>query len=49
MAGDMELVTLDAASVRLAPTWVKEQKSWQVNVIKIEMNCQDFHEVLLCN
>lgn len=37
MTGDAKLVTLDVASVRFAPIWVNELKSWQVTVVKVEM------------
>lgn len=37
LGGDAKLVTLDVASVRFAPIWVNELKSWQVTVVKVEM------------
>ncbi|KAL7254393.1 hypothetical protein ACSBR1_008731 [Camellia fascicularis] len=44
--GDTGSVTLDASSVRLAPLWINEQKSWQVTLVKIEMNDQELRKVV---
>lgn len=37
LCGDAKLVTLDVASVRFAPIWVNELKSWQVTIVKVNM------------
>ncbi|XP_059628944.1 uncharacterized protein LOC132271549 isoform X2 [Cornus florida] len=44
--GDTGSVTLDASSVRLAPSWISEQKSWQVTLIKIETKGQELHKAV---
>ncbi|XP_028062206.1 uncharacterized protein LOC114265579 [Camellia sinensis] len=46
MIGDTGSVTLDVISVRLAPLWINEQKSWQVTLVKIEMNDQELRKVV---
>ncbi|GMP85052.1 hypothetical protein CsSME_00038364 [Camellia sinensis var. sinensis] len=46
MIGDTGSVTLDASSVRLAPLWINEQKSWQVTLVKIEMNDLELRKVV---
>ncbi|XP_052207488.1 uncharacterized protein LOC127811554 isoform X2 [Diospyros lotus] len=43
--GDSGSVTLVASSVRLAPLWINEQKSWQVTVVKIEVKNQELSKV----
>lgn len=38
-------MTLDACSIRLAPVWMSEQNSWQVPIVKVEMEDPDMPKV----
>lgn len=46
LSGDTGLITVDATSVRLAPMWNKEKKSWQVTVVRIKKSRHNLHKAV---
>ncbi|GMH29659.1 hypothetical protein Nepgr_031502 [Nepenthes gracilis] len=44
--GDDDAMTLDASFVRLAPSWVKDEKLWKVTLVRVHIKDKNFSEVI---